>query len=65
MPTRINVKKVAAKNPQVNLEEFRQAQESLRELRETGALRHEYSLVLPFTKSVIRSTRGGKAEQGQ
>ena len=62
MPKHLNVKKVAAKNPRVDLEKLRQAQESLRQLRESGALRHEYSLVLPFTKSLVRTARECREE---
>lgn len=55
MPTRIDLEKIIADNPNVNPEELRKAEEAIKSLRQTGVVRRSsYGLETPESKREIR-----------
>jgi hypothetical protein len=58
MPTRIDVEQTAAKNPKIDLDEFRKGEDALKALRESGTVkRSTYDLGTPESKQYIRPAR--------
>ena len=55
MPTQIDLDKIIADNPNVDLEEFKKGEEVLKSLHRTGAVRPStYGLDTPESKKEIR-----------
>lgn len=59
MADQINIEKIAADNPNIDLQKLKEGQELLRDLQKTGSVtRSTYSLDTPESKREIRPAGG-------
>ena len=64
MPKQIDIDKIIADNPNVDPEALRKAEEALKNLNQTGVVRHStYGLETPETKQEIRHSRQNTADE--
>jgi hypothetical protein len=58
MPKQINLEKIIADNPQIDPEELKKAEEALKNLRQTGIVKHStYGLETPESKKNLRYSK--------
>jgi hypothetical protein len=57
MPVQLEVEKIAAKNPKIDIDEFRKSEEVLKRLQESGTVkRSTYGLGMPESKQHLHPT---------